>query len=119
MIKIKTCYTVACDVCDATPESDYGYGEDHFDSDADAVENAREGEWWATETTVLCDTTNPEHSARAADIAAHLIQNDTGGEAVSDFRSWCEMTGHELEAFGAFEDDAPDDRTPHSAAERN
>jgi hypothetical protein len=83
MIKTYTCYTAACDVCDATPESSYGYGEDHFDNEAAALEHAREADWWATEAVVLCTDWGEKHIAKAREIVAGLPDD---GEALSDFR---------------------------------
>ncbi|HEV2346420.1 MAG TPA: hypothetical protein VGS97_20140 [Actinocrinis sp.] len=95
MIKTIPMYAATCDVCSAEYEDEFAWWAD---TDR-ALERAREGEWWATEYVVLCGATNPEHSAKAADIADNLIKHDTDGEAVDDFRQWCEMVGYELEVF--------------------
>lgn len=98
MIKTYTCYTAACDVCGAEPESAYdGGGVAHLTDAEEALEQARYGEWWATEAAVLCLAGDAEHSARAVGIAADLARTDSGGEGIDDFAHWCGQSGYDIE----------------------
>jgi hypothetical protein len=93
VIKSGTCYWAACDVCDATVESDYGYGIDHYDDPHDALEKAHDDEWWATEGIVLCQSQTAEHEAQARATAERLAGKPAPeGEGFEDFVTWCERT---------------------------
>lgn len=102
-VKSRTFYIAVCDVCGAEPDSEAPWRDSHDE----ACEVAGYSDWWATEYEVLCGATSPEHLAKAADIATGLIKSDTNGEALDDFRQWCETVGYQLEAFTTSSDDQP------------
>ena len=97
MIKQPTCFSIACDVCGYVLDED-DEGIYHFATGAMALEVARNLGWWATESAIICNDGEGEHNEKAAEIAQEIAKVDSTGKRTSEFLTWCEKTGHVLDA---------------------
>ncbi len=51
-IQEHACFSIACDICRETLDDDGG--TEHFDSAADAREDAKEYDWYVTDAVAIC-----------------------------------------------------------------
>lgn len=80
MIKTHTCYTAACDVCEAEPPDSQESTPYHHVGESEALDGASYVDWWVgggpDGKAVLCEKRDEAHLAMAREVAAMLGEKD-------------------------------------------